>query len=84
MKISAIGNSLVVYTRESSFDQIPAHRNLFGRCTIAVSPVLSPSSSLPPPASHFAFIPAQFKFRGVLRPYHFCFFFYILLNSEFA
>ena len=52
---------LYVYTRESSLDKIPAHRNLTGRCTTALSPMLSSSSSLPPTASHFAFIPAQLQ-----------------------
>jgi hypothetical protein len=62
---------LYVYTRESSLDQIPAHRNLIGRCKIALSPVSSHSSSLPPPLSQFAFIPAQMKFGGVQRSYRF-------------
>lgn len=34
---------LYVYTRESIFDQIPAHRNLIGRGTIALSPCYRPA-----------------------------------------
>ena len=40
-------------------NQSPAHWNLTGRRMIAPSPLLSPSSTLPPPSSHFNFIPAR-------------------------
>ena len=39
--------------------QTPAHWNLIGRSITAAPPVLSPSSNLPPPLSHCAFIPAR-------------------------
>jgi hypothetical protein len=39
--------------------QIPAHWNLIGRSVTAPTAVLSPSSTLPPPSSHCAYIPAR-------------------------
>jgi hypothetical protein len=39
--------------------EIQVHWNLIGRRMTAPPPVLSPSSILPPPESHGAFIPAN-------------------------
>jgi hypothetical protein len=38
---------------------IPAHCNLTGRSMTLRAPVLSPRSILPPPSSHYAFIPTR-------------------------
>jgi hypothetical protein len=45
--------------------------------------LLSPSSSLPPPSSLFAFIPAQLKFGGMSNTLPFQFLFYLLKTAQF-
>jgi len=46
---------------------ISKQRNLNGRSITTVSPALSHRSILPPPSSHFAFVPARKRIRCVLK-----------------
>jgi hypothetical protein len=49
---------LYMYVQGSPVEiQTPAHWNLIGRSMTAPPPVLSPNSILPPPSTHYAFLP---------------------------